>query len=75
MNGKHVYFIQILSWGGGKMIYYTEHEKALQEKYVIFNRFQGKISYSNQIITDGQSVHIPIFEVEKTNIFREYPPK
>ena len=75
VEGTHVYFVQITSFGGGRMIYYTELDKRIEEKYVVFNRFRGEISFSDQFSSDGQSAHIPIFELEKTNIFKEYPPK
>jgi hypothetical protein len=69
LEGKHLYFIQITSFGGGRMIYYTELEERIQEKYVVFNRFRGEISFSDQFSSSGQSAHIPIFELEKTNLF------
>ena len=75
IEGKHVYFVQITSFGGGKMVYYAELEQQIQEKYVVFNRYRGEISYSDQFSSDGQSTHIPIFELERTNIFKEYPPQ
>ena len=34
LEEKHLYFIQITSFGGGRMIYYTELEELIQEKYV-----------------------------------------
>ena len=74
LNSKHVYFLQILSLGG-KMIYYVELEKKIEGKYVVFNRFRDQVTFSNTFGSDGQSTYIPILELEKTNIFPEYPPK
>ena len=75
IEGKHVYFLQILGYGGGKMIYYFEREKKIEEKYILFNRFRDQVTFSNNFGSDGQSTYIPILELEKTNIFSEYPPK
>jgi hypothetical protein len=74
LEEKHVYFVQIMSFGGGRMIYYAELDERISEKYVVFNRFRGEISFSDQFNSGGQSAHIPIFELEKTNLFTEYPP-
>jgi hypothetical protein len=73
-SGKHVYFVQITSFGGGKMVYFADLDSRIEEKYVVFNRYRGEITYSDQFSSDGQSAHIPIFELESTNIFKEYPP-
>ncbi len=73
LAGKHVYFVQIMSFGGGRMIYYAELEERISEKYVVFNRFRGEISFSDQFSSSGQSAHIPIFELEKTNLFTDFP--
>jgi hypothetical protein len=75
LEGKHVYFIQIMSFGGGRMIYYAELEERISEKYIVFNRFRGEISFSDQFSSSGQSAHIPIFELDKTNLFTTYPPE
>lgn len=75
LNGKHVYFIQIISLGGGKMIYFFERDKKIEEKYVVFNRFRDQVTFSNSFGSDGQSAYIPILELQETNIFPEYPLK
>jgi hypothetical protein len=75
LAGKHVYFIQILGFGGGRMVYYYEREKKVEEKYVVVNRFRDQLSFSNTFSSDGHSAFIPILELERTNIFPDYPPK
>ena len=75
IKGKQVYFIQTAGLSGDTTIYYTEIDKKIKEKYVVFNRFRGEVSYSNRFSSDGQSTYIPVFELETTNIFKEYPPK
>jgi len=75
IEGKHVYFVQFMGFGGAKMIYFYEREKKIIEKYIVFNRFRDQVTFSNNFGSDGQSTYIPILELEKTNIFSEYPPK
>ena len=75
LEGKHVYFVQMMSFGGGRMIYYAALDKRISERYVVFNRFRDEISFSDQFSSSGQSTHIPIFELETTNLFAEYTPE
>jgi len=74
VNGHNVYFIQIMGLGE-RMLYYVELDRKIEEKYVVYNRFRDSVSFSSKIESDGQSVCVPILEVERTNIFQEYPPK
>ena len=73
LDGKYVYFIQIMGFGSGRTIYYFEHDKKIEERYVVFNRFRDQVAFSNSFGSDGQSSYIPILELEKTNMFPEYP--
>jgi hypothetical protein len=75
LEGKHVYFVQMMSFGGGRMIYYAALDKRISERYVVFNRFRDEISFSDQFSSSGQSTPIPIFELETTNLFAEFPPE
>lgn len=74
LNGHEVFFIQIVGLGE-RVLYYIELDEKLDEKYIVYNRFRGTLSFSNKLESDGQSVSIPILEVERTNVFLEYPPK
>ena len=73
LNDHHVYFIQMAGLGE-RVLYYVELEKKIEEQYVVYNRFRDTISFSRKLESDGQSVNIPILEVEKTNAFQAYPP-
>jgi hypothetical protein len=73
INGRNVYFIQLIGFGE-RMVYYIELEQPIKEKYIIFNRFRDQISFANRIEADPQSIAFPILELERTNIFTEYPP-
>jgi hypothetical protein len=72
LDGRQVYFVQI----GFRepVLYFVERDDAVEEKYIVYNRFRDVVSFSHKIESDGQSVCVPILEVEKTNIFTEYPP-
>jgi hypothetical protein len=72
LNDRDVYFVQI----GFRepVLYFVELEREIEEKYVIYNRFRDIVSFSHKIESDGQSVSVPILEIERTNVFPEYPP-
>ena len=74
LEGKHVYFVNTMAIFGPSMVYYVETKERLPNKYIVFNRYQDKITYSNQLGTDPQAVYIPILQVEKTSLFLKYPP-
>lgn len=74
LDGHNVYFVQAGAFGE-RLLYYVELDKKIEEKYIIYNRFRDNISFSNKLVSDGQSVYVPILEVERTNVFPEYPPK
>lgn len=74
LNGKNIYFVQILGFGG-KIVYYCEMKERLKNRYIVFNRFKDEVSYSDELLSGGQSVCIKILELEKTSAFSEYPPK
>jgi len=74
LDGHNVYFFQISGFGE-RVLYYMELDKKIEEKYVVYNRFRDSVSFNSKLGSDGQSIHIPILEVARTNIFPEYPPK
>ncbi len=67
-QGRHIYFIQILQLTGKPFIYFYEPEEALKDKYVVYNRFQDAVTFSDKPGSDGQAIYIPILEVKKTNV-------
>jgi hypothetical protein len=75
INGKNVYFVQGMSFGGGRMVYYMECDEAIKEQYVILNRFKDEVYQSDKLTSDGQSACIKILELKRTNIFLKYPPQ
>ncbi|MEM3736953.1 MAG: hypothetical protein QXJ75_02515 [Candidatus Bathyarchaeia archaeon] len=69
IEGKPTYFVQTIAIFGPSTLYYVKTEDKIPRKYIVFNRYQDKITYSDQLGTDPQAVYIPILHVEKTNIF------
>ncbi|UCH37983.1 MAG: hypothetical protein JSV76_02110 [Candidatus Bathyarchaeota archaeon] len=73
LNDHDVYFVHI--GFREQMLYYVELDQPIAEKYVIYNRFRDVVSFSDKLESDGQSVTVPILEVERTNVFNDYPPE
>jgi len=71
INNKHVYFVQSVSLLGRPLIYFFDSDEEIGKKYIIYNKFKDEISFSDKLSTDGQSVSIPVLEVEKTNLLKE----
>ncbi|RLI24995.1 MAG: hypothetical protein DRO52_04720 [Candidatus Hecatellales archaeon] len=70
VGGKHVYFFHSTSLLGRPVIYYTVTSEKLEKKYVVYNKFRDTISFSEKLEANGQSIYIPILEVESTNLLR-----
>jgi hypothetical protein len=70
VNGKHVYFFHAALLIGKPVIYYTILEERVEKRYIVYNKFRDTISFSDKLEADGQSIYIPILEVESTNLLR-----
>ena len=70
IEGKHVYFFHSSLLTGKPVIYYVLLENRVESKYVVYNRFSDSLSFSDKMEADGQSVYIPILEVERTNLLK-----
>jgi hypothetical protein len=70
INSKHVYFIHSTLLASRPVIYYVCLNSKLEKRYVIYNKFNDSISYSDKLETGGQSVTIPILEIKDTNLLR-----
>jgi hypothetical protein len=70
VNDKHIYFVQSLMMISEPMVYIFRTKEKIEKKYIVYNRFSDEISFSDQPSQDGQSIYIPILEVEKTNILK-----
>ena len=70
VEGKHIYFYHVSLLAGRPIVYYAMRDEKLEKKYVVYNRFNDSLSFSDKLETDGQSIYIPILEVEGTNLLR-----
>jgi hypothetical protein len=73
LEGEHVYFVQSVPLLGRPVVYFLKERKKIDKNFIIYNRFNDEITYSDKLSTDGQSVSIPIIEIEKTNLFEKLP--
>ncbi len=71
-DGKHIYFVYIPSFGREPMVYFIQMSEPIGKKYIIYNRFQDSISFSDNLQAAGQTISIPILKIAKTNIFDKF---
>ncbi|RLG91192.1 MAG: hypothetical protein DRO36_04725 [Candidatus Hecatellales archaeon] len=69
---KHIYFVQSTPLLGRPVVYLFEGKENIEKNFIIYNRFNDEIIYSDKLSTDGQSVSIPIIQIEKTNLFEKF---
>lgn len=72
MDEKHIYFIYLPSFGREPMVYFAQMGEPIGKKYVIYNRFQDSISFSDKLLAAGQTISIPILKIARTNIFENF---
>ncbi len=68
-DGEHVYFIPFLPFSDTSVIYYVLLDKPLPGRFVVYNKFDGTISFSDSIEGDTKLTFIPIIEVADQNVF------
>jgi len=71
-DGKNIYFIYIPSFGRVPMVYFVQMSEPIGKKYIIYNRFQDSLSFSDKLQAAGQTISIPILKIAKTNIFEKF---
>ena len=71
-DGEHIYFIYIPSFGRVPMVYFVKMSEPIEKNYIIYNRFQDNISFSDKLQAAGQTISIPILKIAKTNIFEKF---
>jgi len=70
VNDKHVYFLPFLSLGNVGIIYYLVTQQPLEGKFIVYNKFNGKISIEKEYKGgDTRLTHVPIIEVIDQNAF------
>lgn len=65
---KHVYFVNVIFHTGGSLVYYVILDKKLNNKYITFNKVNGKIDFQDDFKLDVNLAFIPIIEIEEQNI-------
>ena len=68
-DGHHVYFIPFLPFADTGVIYYVLSDRPLPGRFVVYNKFNGSISFSNFLRGDTKLTFIPIVEVVDQNVF------
>lgn len=68
---RHVYFVPYMAAGDSSIIYYVESDNPIEYKYLVYNNFDGSISFENRIRNDARLSFIPIVEVEEQNLLPE----
>ena len=54
------------------MVYFVKMSEPKEKNYIIYNRFQDNISFSDKLLAAGQTISIPILKIAKTNIFEKF---
>jgi len=49
VEGKHVYFYHSMLFGGRPMVYFTLRRERIDKKYVVYNRFNDSLSFSDKL--------------------------
>ncbi len=71
IRGRHVYFIPYMAVGDSSIVYYVESDSPIKYKYLVYNNFDGSVSFENRIKNDARLSFIPIVEVEEQNLLPE----
>ena len=69
VDERHIYFLPFVGLGDIGIIYYLETNEPLKGKYIVYNKFDGKISFSDKINSDARLTFVPIIEVADQNAF------
>ncbi|RLF04920.1 MAG: hypothetical protein DRJ64_06245 [Thermoprotei archaeon] len=70
IEDKHIYFLPFIGLGNVGIIYYLETSQPLDGKYIVYNKFNGKISVEKEYKGgDTRLTHVPIVEVIDQNAF------
>jgi len=72
----HVYFLPASIAVGKSIIYFVKVKEKVEIKYIVFDRIQDEISFSNELSTKPSLSHFSIVEVTSENMLprRGTPP-
>jgi len=68
-DGHHVYFIPFLPFADTGVIYYVLYDRPLPGRFVVYNKFDGSVFFSNFLRGDTRLTFVPIVEVADQNVF------
>ncbi len=66
----NLYYLQFGGLPGfGTTIYFVDRPEPIKEKYIVYNKTEDTISFSDKLDPRGNLIYIPIIHVKKQNIF------
>jgi len=71
IGDRHIYLIPYAIFGNANLVYYVEMETPVKGKYVVYDKFNGSISFSDHVTPDTRLTYLPIVDVEEQNLFSE----
>lgn len=69
VNDKHIYFIPYTILGYSSIVYFVENSDKIDSRFIVYNRYNGDLSYSDNVPTDTTLETIPIIEIAEQNVF------
>lgn len=67
---QHIYYLQFGGLLGiGTTIYLYRQNEPIQENYIVYNKTEDKIFFSDQLDHHGSLIFLPIIHIKKQNIF------
>ena len=67
---KHIYYLQFGGLPGfGTTIYFCHQDQPIKESYIVYNKTEDKISFTDHLNHHGNLIFLPIIHIKKQNIF------
>ncbi|MHA1341837.1 MAG: hypothetical protein ACTSR3_08485 [Candidatus Helarchaeota archaeon] len=68
----HLYYLQYGGLPGfGTTIYFVRKKEPITNKYIVYNKTEDKIIFTDKLDPRGNLIYIPIIHVKKQNIISE----
>lgn len=68
VNKGHLYFVYT---SNANIISLVVTDRGIEKKYIVYNTFEDKVTFSNEFNPNTKSNYIKVLEVEKQNIIPE----
>ncbi len=70
--GEHIYYLQFGGIPGfGTTIYFIRQKDPITQKYIVYNKTEDKILFTDKLDPRGNLIYLPIIHIKKQNIFSE----